>query len=58
MLEDIDFEAIEEELEFNEDLYDYNETEEIESILKEYLSEEEFNVDHEEDEIINMILDE
>jgi hypothetical protein len=58
MLEDIDFDAIEEEMEINEDLYDYSESEEIESILKEYMSDEEFSVEHEEDEIINMICDE
>ena len=58
MLEDIDFDAIEEEMEINEDLYDYSESEEIESVLKEYMSDEEFSVEHEEDEIINMICDE
>lgn len=58
MLEDIDFDAIEEKIEIGEDLYESDESLEIENILKEYMNEDDLIVDHEEDEIINMIFEE
>lgn len=56
-LDEIDFDTIEQEMEINEDLHDYDESEEIEAILNQYMTDEEFTIEHEEDEIINMILD-
>ena len=57
MLNYIDIDAIEYELEVNEELLDYSEAEDIEKILKEYMSDDDFLIENDDDEIINMLIE-
>ena len=57
MIEDLNIDAIEEQIEIQEDLHECDEFYEIENILKEYMTEDEFNIEFNEDEIINELFE-